>query len=224
MPEMRLLIFAPFCLSPPISGRVPDRPIESCSLISGDGSKSIRGSVFPVVQTRFRPLLLFCFLTSSFTFAQQITPQARITGPVNNAALITLRGNRHPLARAQFDKGAAPDAVPLNRMLLLLGRSDEQQAALDQLIEEQHTPGSANYRKWLTAAEIGRRFGPADTDVQTVSSWLRQQGFSVTRVSAGKIAIEFAGSAGQVREAFHTEIHKYVVNGREHWANAQDPQ
>ncbi len=29
---------------------------------------------------------------------------------------------------------------------------------------------------------------------------------------------------GQVREAFHTEIHQYLVNGKQHIANASDPQ
>ena len=35
--------------------------------------------------------------------------------------------------------------------------------------------------------------------------------------------LEFSGSASQVNEAFHTTIHKYVVNGEQHWANASDP-
>jgi subtilase family serine protease len=39
----------------------------------------------------------------------------------------------------------------------------------------------------------------------------------------GRTVLEFSGSASQVREAFHTTIHKYVVNGEQHWANAGDP-
>ncbi|HJT33615.1 MAG TPA: Ig-like domain repeat protein, partial [Pirellulales bacterium] len=35
--------------------------------------------------------------------------------------------------------------------------------------------------------------------------------------------IEFSGDAGKVAAAFHTEIHRYVVRGRAHWANAGDP-
>jgi hypothetical protein len=35
--------------------------------------------------------------------------------------------------------------------------------------------------------------------------------------------LEFSGSASQVQEAFHTGIHKYIVNGQQHWANASDP-
>ena len=35
--------------------------------------------------------------------------------------------------------------------------------------------------------------------------------------------LEFSGTAGQVQEAFHTTIHKYIVKGEQHWANASDP-
>ncbi len=83
---------------------------------------------------------------------------------------------------------------------------------------------SPNYRRWLTPQQFGQQFGPADADVQTVTGWLQSHGFQVARVSAGKTVIEFSGTAGQVREAFHTEIHRYVVNGQEHFANSSDPQ
>jgi hypothetical protein len=46
----------------------------------------------------------------------------------------------------------------------------------------------------------------------------------VNRVSHGRTVIEFSGTEGQVEEALHTSIHKYAVNGEEHWANASDPQ
>ena len=43
-------------------------------------------------------------------------------------------------------------------------------------------------------------------------------------VTKGKTFIEFTGTAGLVRNAFHTEIHNYVVNGEKHIANSSDPQ
>ncbi len=47
----------------------------------------------------------------------------RITQPVNNAQIVSLPGNVHPLARPQYDKGAAPASLPMERMLLVLKRS-----------------------------------------------------------------------------------------------------
>jgi subtilase family serine protease len=42
-------------------------------------------------------------------------------------------------------------------------------------------------------------------------------------VTNGRTIIEFSGDASHIKEAFHTEIHKYLVHGEEHWANASDP-
>jgi subtilase family serine protease len=38
------------------------------------------------------------------------------------------------------------------------------------------------------------------------------------------LTIDVSGTAGQVRDTFHTEIHQYAVNGKAHVANASDPQ
>src|SRR5579871_4388073 len=95
------------------------------------------------------------------------------TQPVDESKLVTLRGNTHPLARPQFDRGAAPDSLAMEHMLLVLKRSSEQEAALDTLLAEQQDKSSANYHKWLTPNEFGQQFGPSDQDIQTVSAWLR---------------------------------------------------
>lgn len=155
---------------------------------------------------------------------QTATIQARIIQAVDEKNLVVLKGNVHPLARLEFDQGAVSDGKPLNRMLLLLRRSPEQEAALQKLLDNQQDKSSPNYHAWLTPAQFGRQFGPADSDIQTVTNWLRSHGFQVNNVAAGRTVIEFSGSAGQVKNAFHTEIHGYLVNGESRTANASDPQ
>src|SRR5581483_1293916 len=66
--------------------------------------------------------------------------------------------------------------------------------------------------------------GPTDQDMQVVTDWLQLHGFQINRVAHGRTVIEFSGSESQVEEAFHTAVHKYLVSGEEHWANASDPQ
>ena len=156
--------------------------------------------------------------------AQTAVVQRRITEAIDEAKLTPLRGNTHPLARPEFGRGLAPLSLPMERMLLVLKRGADQEAALGALLEQQQDQSSANYHQWLTPEQFGQQFGPSDADIQTVTSWLQSHGFQVARVSKGRTVIEFTGTAGQVREAFHTEIHKFVVNGEEHWANAGDPQ
>ncbi len=156
--------------------------------------------------------------------AQTAASRARITDRVNTSVLMTLQGNTHPLARAQYDQGAAPPSLPMDRMLLMLKRSPDQEAALQMLLEQQQEPSSPNYHQWLTPEQFGQQFGPADTDIQAITSWLSSYGFQSIVVSKGRSVIEFSGTASQVENALHTSIHRYVVNGESHWANASDPQ
>ena len=152
-----------------------------------------------------------------------VEPRPLITQPIDESNLTTLTGNTHPLARAEFDLGTAPATLPMERMLLVLKRSPEEEAALGQLLDDQQNKASANYHQWLTPEQFGKQFGPADEDLQTIASWLQSHGFRVGSTK-GRTVLEFSGSASQVQEAFHTTIHKYLVNGKQYWANSSDPQ
>lgn len=156
--------------------------------------------------------------------AQESASQSRITGPINENQLFTIKNTVSPLANAQNDRGAVADDMQIGRVHLLLKRSDAQESALRQLIQEMNTPKSANYHKWLTPDQFGQQFGPSDQDVATITSWLAGHGLTVTKVEPGKQTIEFTGNAGQFRSAFHTSIHQYVVNGEKRFANAGNPQ
>ena len=150
--------------------------------------------------------------------------ESRVTQPVNEHALVTLRGTVHPLANPANDRGAASPDMPLERLQLVLKRSPQQEAALQQLLRDMHTPGTANFHKWLTPEQFGQQFGPSDQDVQTIESWLETKGFHVLKVNPGKQTLEVAGTVGALQQAFHTTIHKYAVNGQQHNANSSDPQ
>jgi hypothetical protein len=176
----------------------------------------------------YLPCLLLALIASvsspAQTTASSVQVPSRIVGPVDESSLTTLKGNVYPLAIARFDRGAAPYGLPLERMLLVLKRSPEQEQALQVLLLEQQDRSSPYFHQWLAPEEFGRRFGPSDQDVQTVVQWLQMHAFQVGAVSAGRTVIEFSGTAGMVKQAFHTEIHKYAVGTEEHWANASDPQ
>jgi hypothetical protein len=191
--------------------------------ISPRAIRDLRGAV-----ARFRwtaalagALALFAPLAA---FAQNNAVPARVTDRVNVAQLVTLSGNTHPLARAQYDQGAAPPDLPMNRIMLVLKRSAAQEATLQDLLVQQQVTSSPNFHKWLTPDQFGQQFGPADADIQAITSWLASYGFQSIKVSKGRTVIEFSGTASQVQTALHTSIHKYMVKGEAHWANANDPQ
>jgi hypothetical protein len=155
------------------------------------------------------------------TFAR---PTSRIVLPVDSRRTVQLHGNVHPLARPEFDKGLVDPSLPMDRMVLVLQRSEEQEVALEALMAEQQDPTSPEFHHWLSATELGERYGVSDQDLAKVTDWLQSQGFTVNQVSKGRNNLEFSGTAGQVQQAFQTEIHRYVVKGVEHTANSKDPQ
>src|SRR5437016_8551254 len=156
--------------------------------------------------------------------AQNLAPQARIVEAVQNDKVVTLRGNVHPMARPANDRGSLPEQQPVTRMHVLLQRSAVQEAALQRLLADQQDPNSSKFHAWLTPQEFGQQFGPAESDLQAVKNWLNSQGFTSLRVNNGRTLIEFNGTSSQVRNAFHTEIHRLSANGEEHFANMQEPQ
>jgi subtilase family serine protease len=149
---------------------------------------------------------------------------ARITKNVDDTRLISLGGNTRPEAIAVNDRGPLANDLALEHMLLLLRRSPEQETALKSFVEQLHNPQSPDFHQWLTAAQFGERFGVAQQDLDTITSWLESHGFQVNVVYPNRMFIDFSGTAGQVHQAFHTELHSLVVNGVSHIANLRDPQ
>jgi subtilase family serine protease len=165
--------------------------------------------------------------TSSARAANQAgspTAAARIVDAIEEAKLVPLAGQTHPLAAPKYDQGAVSDSFPLEHMFLQLRRSPEQERALELAIDNLQDETSGSYHQWLTADELGAKYGPAQDDIDTVVRWLSLHGFQVNQVYKNGLTIDVSGTAGQVREAFHTEIHQYAVKGRQHIANASDPQ
>ena len=147
-----------------------------------------------------------------------------ITAAIDENKLITLRGNTRPEANARNDRGPVAADFPMDHMLLQLHRSPEQELAVGNYIDELEDPKSPNYHHWLTPQEVGERYGLASQDMALITKWLKSHGFAVNRIYANGLVIDFSGNAGQVHGAFHTEIHKFEVNGKIHVANASDPQ
>lgn len=169
--------------------------------------------------------LIACMLTCTAvkSYGQTEKP-VLITQAMDEEARFTLRGNLRPEANQRNDRGLLPDDFPLEHMLLQLQRSPEQQKSLESFLQELSTPGSRNFHRWLTADQFGSNFGLSTNDVEQITDWLQIHGFKVNAVYANATLIDFSGTAGQVREAFQTEIHSLEVNGRQHYANMSDPQ
>jgi subtilase family serine protease len=150
--------------------------------------------------------------------------QPLINGRIDETQRVTLLGNVRPDANASNDRGQVDDATPLNHLQLVLVRPAELEAALQDYMQAAQTPGKPNYHMWLTAEEIGTKYGPDSGDIAAVRGWLESHGLRVNSVSASGMMVDFSGTAREVAETFKTEIHNLEVNGERHMANMRNPQ
>ncbi|HLX83388.1 MAG TPA: FG-GAP-like repeat-containing protein [Terriglobales bacterium] len=175
---------------------------------------------------KLKPSVFIGLTTALILLAIGVAAQtpARIAEPIDATKTVTLPGNVHPLAQPQYDRGMAPSSLPMQRMLLTLQRSPEQEKSLQLFVASQHDPKSPNFHKWLSPDQFGKRFGAAQSDLDQIVGWLQLSGFQVGKISRGRTVIEFSGTASQVQQAFRTSIHQYEVRGQQHWANSSSPE
>jgi hypothetical protein len=155
--------------------------------------------------------------------AQSGAVQPRITAQISESRLMTLQGNMHPLARAQYDQGRVDPSLKVERITMLFQQTAAQKADLDALLAAQQNPTSPSFHQWLTPAQFGDRFGLAQTDLQKVTAWLQAHGLIVVETPESRNFIVFDGTAAQVESAFQVEMHNYATSDRKFYANSGEP-
>ena len=89
------------------------------------------------------------------------------------------------------------------------GAADERVVELSRLVD------AATVRRAIRPVRRGLAKGDGLADAAGICQ--------ISKVSKGRTTIEFNGTVAQVRNAFQTDIHKFPVNGKEHFANVSDP-
>jgi subtilase family serine protease len=147
-----------------------------------------------------------------------------ITQPIDEGQLVRLVRNTRPEANAKNDRGAEPEGFSMDHMLLQLKRDPQTEREFAAYIETLTDKSSPNFRHWMTADEQGEKYGVDQQDIDTITGWLQSHGFTVGHVYPNQMVIDFSGTAGAIRQAFHTEIHELNVNGESHYSNMSDPK
>jgi subtilase family serine protease len=145
-----------------------------------------------------------------------------VKGPVDDSVALRLSGDLPGILAKTHDDGAVADGMALPHIRLALKRPADRQAALDRLVHDQQVRGSADYHHWLTPADL-RAYGPAQADIDRVTSWLSSHGLTVNSVSPSGMLVDFGGRAGDVAAAFHTSLHHVMLGTEAHMANVTAP-
>jgi subtilase family serine protease len=86
-------------------------------------------------------------------------------------------------------------------------------ARLKQLALAVSTPGSVQYRQFLTPSQYFQRFRTTESAVSAVKSWLTGAGLRVTGVEQHNRYVEVAGSVAAAEAAFGVRINRYRHHG-----------
>jgi subtilase family serine protease len=121
-----------------------------------------------------------------------------------------LAGSAAPASERKNPVGAVTKSTMIKFDLVLQERNPSAAAALVRAIS---TPGSAEFRHYITAAQWEARFAPTQAQVNTALEWLKGQGFRVGTASKDHITVSASGTAGQVEKAFGTNLENYRVAG-----------
>ena len=101
------------------------------------------------------------------------------------------------------DLGAAPSGQVLDLDVVLAGQDP---GGLAQAVAAVSTPGSPDYRHYLSAAQYAAEFGPSATEVAQASEDLRAEGLTVGTPDPGSNLLPVRGTAAVVSAAFGTPL------------------
>lgn len=81
--------------------------------------------------------------------------------------------------------------------------------ALQELLKKIYDHSDPLYRHFLSPAEFTARFGPTESDYQTVIEFAKSKGLLVTGTHPNRSLIEVKGTVANIEKAFYVKLHNY---------------
>ncbi|MGH2857011.1 MAG: protease pro-enzyme activation domain-containing protein [Solirubrobacteraceae bacterium] len=117
-----------------------------------------------------------------------------------------------PAAEAPMIARRALDPATTLRVTLTL--RPRNPAALAAYAAAVSTPGSSDYRRYLTPAQFARRFGATQRQIATVRETLRARGLAPGPASAGGLSIPVTATAARLERALSVSLSRLRLPGR----------
>ena len=137
------------------------------------------------------------------------------------AAQTTRIGGAAALPANSHLTGALPGSTELH---LAVALRPQDPAGLEQLATETATPGSPNFRHYLSVSEFAARFGATSGQIEAVSSALSAHGLHVGEPLANNLLLPVTGTAAQVEDTFSLGLSQITLpTGRSAYLNQQAP-
>jgi len=127
-------------------------------------------------------------------------------GLTSTALAAPYPGNATP---APADLGAAQAVLGNQSLTVSVALPLRDPGSAQSLLQSLYTPGSAQYRHFLSSQEFNAQFGPTDATVAQVTKRFESQGLQVTRASSTLLKV--TGSTSAIEAAFGVSLHAYQV-------------
>jgi subtilase family serine protease len=110
------------------------------------------------------------------------------------------------------------------RLDLTVSLTGRDPLGMQRLAQAVSTPGSPEYRHYLSVRQVAARFGATDTQIAAVTRTLRADGLSVSPVPANHLMLSVSGTAAAVQHAFATRLDAVrTADGRRAYAERRVP-
>lgn len=138
---------------------------------------------------------------------------------VSNAAFASTRVSLEGNVPLQ-DMGHSTGMVsPQEEVTMVLGLRLRNKDELEQLITQQSNPTSSLYHRWLTPEGFNDQFAPTQSDVETVSAFLRDHNIRVISITSNRLLIQARGTVADINSAFAVRLREFA-NG---YSNTEEP-
>ena len=151
---------------------------------------------------------------------------------LRSAAIALLAGTASAQGNLQVLTGSTPGFVsqakdlgaedPGKQITVSVWLKRHNEAAFQELLRQQYTPGSPTYHQWLTTEQYAATFGPRSAEASVVGNFLKSHNLSVTKTDKYNQFVMAEGTVADVQSAFHVQIDRFNLNGKTYRANTSD--
>jgi subtilase family serine protease len=98
---------------------------------------------------------------------------------------------------------------PTQQLSLAVTLPLRNQSELTALLASINDASSPEYRHFLSVSDFTEQFGPTQQDYQSVVSFAKANGFTVTGTPANRLLVDITGSVAQIEKAFNVKMTLY---------------
>jgi subtilase family serine protease len=168
----------------------------------------------------------------ALSFVAALAATSAVAAPAQSAGHGNGGGNdgaassRHELAGTMPTWTAAVQktgtVAPSTRVSAKVWLAPRGRAQLTDLARAVSSPGSSQYRQFLTHDQYVARYAPTSAQVSAVTSWLEQAKLTVSAVGPDNHYVAVSGTASAMASAFGAQLALYSVDGQKVQAPSSD--